>query len=179
MLYSMHMKFGAAAFLAVLTARAHAADARHEEPRLALAALQAPGLDLAHLNQFFDLARVQFQALTAPKAAAMAAPRPITPPSLSKINMPKLSLVVPPPVASPAYQHTFNVLLAHPEVTDRYDDLILKYAEAYHLEPRLLKAVIAAESEFLLEAVSPRGAHGLMQVMPATAREMGVDFGDL
>jgi membrane-bound lytic murein transglycosylase B len=175
------MKILAAAVLAILgvASRASAEGHRVEEPSLALAALQAPGLDMAHLNHFFDVARLQFQTLTAPKAAAQAAPKPVTPPALSKINTEKHSLVVPPPVASALYQHTFNVLMAHPEVTDQYDDLILKYAEAYGLEPRLLKAVIAAESEFMLEAVSPRGAHGLMQVMPATAREMGVDFGDL
>lgn len=37
-----------------------------------------------------------------------------------------------------------------------------------------MKAIIAVESQFSERAVSPRGARGLMQVMPATARELGV-----
>lgn len=175
------MKISAALLVAVLgvAARASAEGHRVEEPRLALAALQAPGLDLAHLNHFFDVARLRWQTLSAPRAAAEAAQKAVNPPPLSKINTPKHDLVVPTPVATPAYRRTFNVLLAHPEVTDRFDDLILKYAEASHLDPRLLKAIVAAESEFAISAVSPRGAHGLMQVMPATAREMGVEKGDL
>jgi soluble lytic murein transglycosylase-like protein len=64
--------------------------------------------------------------------------------------------------------------LASPEVTDRYDELILKYAELYHLDARLLKSIIAAESEFAFRVVSPRGAQGLMQVMPRTAAEFGI-----
>jgi soluble lytic murein transglycosylase-like protein len=58
--------------------------------------------------------------------------------------------------------------------TDLYNRLILRYAGRYRLDPRLVKAVMAAESEFFHNAVSPAGAVGLMQLMPRTAREMGV-----
>src|SRR5438445_384997 len=98
------MKILAAFALAILGSTARAsAEGRVDEPRLALAALSAPGLDMAHLNHFFDVARLQFQTLTAPKAAAQSAPKPIMAPVLSKINTEKHSLVVPPPVASAAY----------------------------------------------------------------------------
>jgi len=56
----------------------------------------------------------------------------------------------------------------------RYDEAILRNAERRRLNPRLVKAIIAAESQFSAEAVSPSGARGLMQLMPATARELGV-----
>ncbi|MFI5345715.1 MAG: transglycosylase SLT domain-containing protein [Elusimicrobiota bacterium] len=56
----------------------------------------------------------------------------------------------------------------------RYDALILRHAQRRRLNPRLVKAIIAAESQFATGAVSPSGARGLMQLMPATAREMGV-----
>lgn len=57
--------------------------------------------------------------------------------------------------------------------TDRYDALILSHARQRGLNPRLVKAVIAAESEFVPQAVSKAGARGLMQVMPATAHLLG------
>ncbi len=83
-------------------------------------------------------------------------------------------LVVPFPTETPQYRRTFQALLSHPTKTDRYDKLILKYARIYRLDARLLKSIIAAESEFVVGALSPRGARGLMQVMPSTAEEMGV-----
>lgn len=60
------------------------------------------------------------------------------------------------------------------EATRRYDAIILRESQRRRLNPRLVKAIIAAESQFSVGAVSPRGARGLMQLMPATAWEMGV-----
>ena len=56
----------------------------------------------------------------------------------------------------------------------RFDDLISDAARDHRLPPALLKAVIAAESHFNPGAVSPKGAQGLMQLMPATSRQLGV-----
>lgn len=55
-----------------------------------------------------------------------------------------------------------------------YDHLILAVAAQHDVEPGLVKAVIAAESGFKPHAVSRVGAQGLMQLMPATAAEMGI-----
>jgi len=51
---------------------------------------------------------------------------------------------------------------------------IHKAARKYDLSPALIKGVIRAESNFQVKAVSRAGARGLMQLMPATARELGV-----
>ena len=59
-------------------------------------------------------------------------------------------------------------------VNHGYDRLIVRTALAYRLEPALVKAVIAAESNFAERAVSRAGAQGLMQLMPGTAEELGV-----
>jgi len=51
---------------------------------------------------------------------------------------------------------------------------IQKAANKYNLPPGLIKGVIRAESNFQVDAVSRAGAQGLMQLMPATAKELGV-----
>ena len=56
----------------------------------------------------------------------------------------------------------------------RFDRIIDSAATASSLAPELLKAVIVVESGFNARAVSKRGAAGLMQLMPATARQYGV-----
>jgi soluble lytic murein transglycosylase-like protein len=55
-----------------------------------------------------------------------------------------------------------------------YDGLILLTALEHGVSPALVKAVIAAESLFDADAVSRKGAQGLMQLMPATASKLGV-----
>jgi hypothetical protein len=55
-----------------------------------------------------------------------------------------------------------------------FDDIIEKYAGEHQLDPSLIRSIIAAESGFNPKAVSPKGARGLMQLMPATAERLGV-----
>jgi soluble lytic murein transglycosylase-like protein len=64
-------------------------------------------------------------------------------------------------------------LTRHPALR-KYEPLLEQAAKEYALDLPLLKAVMAAESGFNPGAVSPRGAVGLMQVMPATAQRYGV-----
>ena len=54
----------------------------------------------------------------------------------------------------------------------RYDSIIIRHARKRGVNPRLVKAIIAAESQFVPTAVSRCGARGLMQVMPATAKDL-------
>ncbi|WP_175988447.1 lytic transglycosylase domain-containing protein [Bacillus sp. Marseille-Q1617] len=54
------------------------------------------------------------------------------------------------------------------------DDIISRAADTYHLPKKLIQAVIQHESGFKPDAVSPAGASGLMQLMPSTARGLGV-----
>jgi len=55
-----------------------------------------------------------------------------------------------------------------------YDQDISKIARRYQLDPPLIKAIIHTESDFNSRAVSRRGAQGLMQLMPETARDLHV-----
>jgi soluble lytic murein transglycosylase-like protein len=56
----------------------------------------------------------------------------------------------------------------------RYAPLIERYAHANRIDAALVMAIIAVESAFDPQAVSPKGAVGLMQVLPATAERYGV-----
>lgn len=67
--------------------------------------------------------------------------------------------------------------LAQIDASPKYQavrEQISQVAEAHGVEHELIKAVVAAESAFNPQAVSPKGAVGLMQLMPATARRYGV-----
>lgn len=55
-----------------------------------------------------------------------------------------------------------------------YLNIIHEVADAYQLSAELLKAIIKIESNYNPRAVSPKGAQGLMQLMPATAKRFGV-----
>ncbi|HSI06232.1 MAG: transglycosylase SLT domain-containing protein [Myxococcota bacterium] len=55
-----------------------------------------------------------------------------------------------------------------------YDRLIIRYARQYNLEPELVKAFMAIESDFSPNLTSSAGARGLMQVMPDTASFVGM-----
>lgn len=57
----------------------------------------------------------------------------------------------------------------------RYSSLIDRAAEANGLEPELVHAVVRAESAYQEDAISHAGAIGLMQLMPQTAKTLGVD----
>ncbi len=50
--------------------------------------------------------------------------------------------------------------------------VILKEAKRYGVDPALLTAMVEVESGFRVRAVSPKGAQGLMQIMPGTARDL-------
>ena len=57
----------------------------------------------------------------------------------------------------------------------KYKDLIAKTAAKHQMDPKLLHAVIQAESAYNPKAISSAGAVGLMQLMPDTARRYGVN----
>jgi soluble lytic murein transglycosylase-like protein len=77
-------------------------------------------------------------------------------------------------VGAPAFRTTTTP--AAPSVTlARYEPLVIENASRHAIRPELVRAVIQVESGFNPLARSPKGAMGLMQLMPQTARELGVD----
>jgi len=78
------------------------------------------------------------------------------------------------PRAVPQEPDATSVSRASGDWRDKYHDLIVEAAKQNDLPPQLVEAVIAAESNGKPDAVSRMGALGLMQLMPDTARVVGV-----
>ena len=77
-------------------------------------------------------------------------------------------------VWSPNYVYRAPKTTWNPLPNPRLEYLISKYSQHYHVDPSLIRAVMRHESGFNTQAVSPKGAQGLMQLMPGTAALMGV-----
>lgn len=80
---------------------------------------------------------------------------------------------VPPIDAEFEQSAIFRRVANHPNVA-RYEPLLARYAKAQGLDLALVKAVVAVESAYEPDAVSTKGAIGLMQVIPDTAERYGV-----
>jgi soluble lytic murein transglycosylase-like protein len=79
------------------------------------------------------------------------------------------------PSASEDFSHSrmYQYVTKHPNVA-KFAPLIERNAKLHHVDPALVKAMIAVESAFEPAAVSPRGALGLMQVTPDTGARYGI-----
>lgn len=74
----------------------------------------------------------------------------------------------------PALRGPDRLAVRAPGIPPEIDELVAWASRKHDLPPSLLLAVIAVESGFRADAVSPAGALGLMQLMPATAGDLGV-----
>jgi soluble lytic murein transglycosylase-like protein len=63
---------------------------------------------------------------------------------------------------------------ASPDRGRLYDEVIVEHSRMHNIRPDLVRAVVQVESAFNPYAVSPKGAQGLMQLMPATSQALGV-----
>lgn len=102
------------------------------------------------------------QAATMPAAEGMAL--------MAEEALPE-GLVVP----ERAVAHTHMNLAAIPPA---YQAKVAELAARFDLSPALIEALVWQESRWHAGAVSPVGARGLAQLMPGTARELGVDASD-
>lgn len=66
-----------------------------------------------------------------------------------------------------------RAIIEPPAIPDRYRELITTTAAKHGVDPRLVHALIQVESAYHSRAVSPKGARGLMQLLPSTGRQYG------
>jgi hypothetical protein len=82
--------------------------------------------------------------------------------------------VVPTPASLPPANHS-SINGGKSAPTLPLNQVVDSASAIYHLDPDLVNSVIHAESGFNPHAVSPKGARGLMQLMPGTASQLGVN----
>ena len=103
-------------------------------------------------------------------------------PALKQPEAPPLKTAAPSSLTSQkeasrlraAGRQTLNARVGATE-DQRIKTSIIKAARKYNLPPNLITSVIRAESNFQVKAVSHAGAQGLMQLMPETAKALGVE----
>lgn len=96
---------------------------------------------------------------------------------LYKKDKPKADDAPVPQASTDAVPVTFSAAFARPtplQLRRRYADMITRVAREQELDPALLHAVVTVESAYNARAVSPKGATGLMQLMPDTGKRYGV-----
>lgn len=74
-----------------------------------------------------------------------------------------------------SYSESMDAAFRFQHLPSEINDAISQVSQKYDINPALVAAVIKAESNFNPKAVSSAGALGLMQLMPSTAKTMGVE----
>jgi soluble lytic murein transglycosylase-like protein len=81
----------------------------------------------------------------------------------------------PPPAPAIVPEPVTAAAVAVPLPPPTPEELLARAAEKHGLRPEFVASVARAESALRTDALSPKGAIGLMQLMPGTAQELGVD----
>ena len=87
---------------------------------------------------------------------------------------PRYTLFMKEPHYTPGAKGAARSTAASAANRERFRPLIASMAKQYQVDEALLNALILAESGYNPNAVSPKGATGLMQLMPGTAKRYGV-----
>ncbi len=96
-------------------------------------------------------------------------------PVAEKTKLPEINIPIAIPEDALAVLDDRASVTVNVDKSREYYSIITKAADRYAVDPNLIKAIIMVESSYDPKAVSHVGAMGLMQLMPKTAEEMGVE----
>jgi soluble lytic murein transglycosylase-like protein len=144
---------------------------------LLLLALPAMGTDLAILHNGFSIRHERREAVGSVTRLYLGTGKDyvdIATSQIERFEKDQSPLVVP--ASAPAAASLTPARLEKPPALKPQDlkEVINTISDQHHLDPDFISSVIHAESGFNPRAVSPKGARGLMQLMPGTASKLGV-----
>jgi soluble lytic murein transglycosylase-like protein len=141
---------------------------------LLLLALPALGTDLAILHNGFSIRHERREAIGSVTRLYLGTGKDyvdIATAQIERFEKDQSPVVVPALIPGIA-----QVQPARPQAQKPQDlkEVINSISDQHHLDPDFISSVIHAESGFNPRAVSPKGAQGLMQLMPGTASKLGI-----
>ena len=144
---------------------------------LLLLALPALGTDLAILRNGFSIRHERRETVGPVTRLYLGTGKDyvdIATAQIERFEKDQALVVVPATVTAAA--SPISARLAKPQAAKPQDlkEVINAISDQHHLDPDFISSVIHAESGFNPRAVSPKGAQGLMQLMPGTASKLGV-----
>jgi len=148
-------------FNTILDMFAEGGEERQTDASLSALALVAPPVQSSPYGRVLQALSAQMaQKHTFSSNVDLRLPSPAGPPEMAQSHVHATKL---PPKPTEALSEK-----------ERINQSVTRASEKYNLPENLIKGVIRAESAFHPRAVSTAGAQGLMQLMPGTARELGV-----
>jgi soluble lytic murein transglycosylase-like protein len=128
-------------------------------------------------RSFFTLICFTYLLLTGSLVYKLSQPIPVQPKKLAAKNLSENTHTDPGPEDPPPPPKT-DIKPMAPKAKNaeqKLQSIIMEAANEHEIDPDLIKAIIWAESSFNPKAVSQKGALGLMQLMPSTAKALDVE----
>ncbi len=141
-----------------------------------LFALPALGTDLAILHNGFSIPHERRETMGSVTRLYLGADKgyvDIATAQIERFEQDQAPPVAPAVVARPRDQKSAQLKPQNLKPQD-LNEVINTISDRHHIDPDFISSVIHAESGFNPRAVSPKGAQGLMQLMPGTASKLGV-----